>query len=247
MESLRTLSVRELAPPIDDSPRLTRAAANALDAEMVRLGLPVMVLMENAARAIAEVALHLLGTSRRSGIVVVCGGGNNGADGLAAARLLSIRGQPITLVSESPREDLGTDPSPWSVHARLAARMGIPRVRDLAELPREVRSPNLIIDALLGTGARGCLRPASAEAIRTINTLRARTPGCRTLAVDVPSGLDADTGESLGETVHADATVTFGAIKEGLARTSLPIGDVYLADLGLPQAFIAPFTTPGDR
>ncbi len=175
------------------------------------LGVPAAALMERAGAAVAAEAALLLGPGGR--VQVVCGGGNNGGDGYVAARQLHARRPP----RGGARAGAGRAGSPRRRgHARgRGRRRGADRRRRRA--PRAHRRPrpgDVVVDALLGTGLCRAPEGAFAEAIAAIAA--ARAAGARVLAVDVPSGLSADTGRPLGPCVRADRTVTFAFPKRGL-------------------------------
>lgn len=181
----------------------------ALDRRVVRdFGLPTAVLMENAGRAVATEALRCT----RGPVAVLCGTGNNGGDGLAAARWLYLAGRKVRLVLARPPARFGPDARVFWPFLR---RLNIPwRVFDGAQkLVKFTAGCRWWIDALVGVGARGPLRPPMEALVRAVNA-----DGRPVLAVDVPSGLDADTGRSAGESIRATRTLSLGRIKIGLTR-----------------------------
>jgi NAD(P)H-hydrate epimerase len=195
---------------------------------MEELHLPGIVLMENAARGIAAAALRLL--ARRPGPVsVVCGPGNNGGDGLAAARHLANAGAEVRLHLVVPPEGYreGSDPA---THLVVARAMRLPERADL-----DLAGAALVLDGIFGTGLRRRVRDPYRAAIEAVNRAEAAI-----LAIDLPSGLDADTGEILGVAVRADLTATMGAAKVGfdLAEGPAHVGEVEVVDLGIPPAVI---------
>jgi NAD(P)H-hydrate epimerase len=223
---------------------LTRDQCRSADRYAIeRLGIPGVVLMENAGRNAADVIERCLrAAARKSGkaetVAVVCGKGNNGGDGFVIARHLSLRGHAVTV-------DLLADPVELTgdagVHYTSAERMGIPILRldkpgAVARAARRWRTSAVVVDALLGTGFSGQVREPLAGVIRRINSLKAST----VVAVDVPSGLDADTGNAGGEAVRADVTVTFLAAKVGLVQPAAQtyVGRLIVADIGAPLDLI---------
>jgi NAD(P)H-hydrate epimerase len=203
-------------------------------------GVPSLLLMENAGRGAADVIERVFGPARGRRIAVVCGKGNNGGDGFVAARHLAGRGARVEvwLVARAPdiRGDAATN---------LAAisRGGLPLVEmaepagpaGLEALRRGLREAELVVDALLGTGVTGPATGLVAEAIAAVN--EAERPVC---ALDLPSGLDADTGRLAGPVVRARCTVTFGLPKLGLYLPpgAAQAGRVELVDLGVPRAWL---------
>lgn len=205
--SMRTISVQE---------------ARAIDADAVeRLGMPSLLLMENAARAVADEVLRL-GESA----VILCGPGNNGGDGLAAARHLG-RDRARLFLWREPDPQRAPDAA---LQLRILHAAGWQVETDLAALPEDRNA--VYVDALFGTGLG---RAVEGEPRLWIDRLNAATG--RRLAVDVPSGLDADRGVPLGDAVcRADVTVTFEAAKHGMVLPSAGpyVGRLVVAPLGLP-------------
>ncbi len=247
-ESLET----ETPPAADDDGCealvLTRAAVREVDRLAAEeFGLPSIVLMENAAIHCADVALDLLAQRPAGRALVVCGPGNNGGDGFAIARHLANQGTEAVIVLGGPREKYTGDAA---TNLGVAERMGIP-IEPFDASGGSVRAwsqrhgrPALVIDALLGTGLERPVREPIATLIASINELgRSRVA---VLAVDLPSGLDCDTGEPLGDAVRATVTVTFVGLKRGfLALAAQPhVGDVVVADIGVPRALVERLGTP---
>ena len=165
------------------------------------LGVPGLVLMENAGTAVArhtEAVLRHTGARR---VHVVCGTGNNGGDGLVAVRHLAAMGVPVTYAIAGDPERMREDAA---ANLAMARSLGIPTA---AAIPPDA----VVVDALLGTGTGGAPRGAVAQAIEAI--LAAGRP---VVAVDQPSGVDSDTGQVPGIAVTAEVTVTFGVPKPGL-------------------------------
>jgi NAD(P)H-hydrate epimerase len=228
---------------------LSRAQVRELDRRAAEeLGLSGLVLMENAGRAVAELVLARLRVDALAGrrgpppwrIAIACGRGNNGGDGYVAARHLHEQGQEVEVDSTASAGELSGD----AAAARtVVERIGI-AVRDFAdggELALAVerwRRCDALVDALLGTGASGAPRGAVARAIEALNSLA----GPLKIAVDLPSGLDADTGGAPGACFVADATVTFVAPKLGFesqtARAHL--GAVVVAGIGVGPRSLPP-------
>jgi ADP-dependent NAD(P)H-hydrate dehydratase / NAD(P)H-hydrate epimerase len=187
-------------------PLVSAEAMRALDRHTIEaLGIPGELLMECAGRVVVAEVLR----ARRGGepVWVVCGAGNNGGDGLVVARHLHLMGVPVRLVLVSDPQRLRGDPAANWARARA---VGVP-VAGSSERPEPGA---VVVDAIFGTGLARPVEGAAAEAVAWI---RASRPGCRVVAVDLPSGLDADTGQVLGDAVRADCTVTLGLPKLGLA------------------------------
>jgi hydroxyethylthiazole kinase-like uncharacterized protein yjeF len=212
------------------SARMRRA--DRLSAE--KFGIPVLLLMENAGRAVAEVAERFL--KRRGLILVLCGGGNNGGDGIAAARTLHNRGYAVEVwLLKNPADYKGS----LALHYQMAKRMGV-RFKVFDTLNERTRRQMLartalIVDALLGTGSHGTVSGAYARAIELAN--HARRP---VLAVDVPSGLNADTGKPEGPCIRATQTLTMAAAKPGLLKPSAKpfVGTLLVAEIGIPRTLL---------
>jgi hydroxyethylthiazole kinase-like uncharacterized protein yjeF len=171
------------------------------------LAVPAALLMESAGRSVAGEAL-VLGAAAR-GVFVVCGSGNNGGDGLVAARHLHLLGVRTRVALLGDGERLSGDAAANLLRARAA---GVA----FASAEAAPRSGEVVVDAIFGTGLTRAVEGAAAEAIARIDRGR-REAGCRVLSVDLPSGLCADTGQPLGACVAADVSVTLGHPKLGLA------------------------------
>lgn len=210
--------------------RLVGAAEmRAIDrAAIDELGVPSSSLMERAGAAVAAAAAALVGAGGR--FRVLCGGGNNGGDGYVAARLLHGSGYPVDVVALVPASRLSGDAAAMR---QRAASAGV-TIGD-APAPSPLAGPgDVIVDALLGTGLARPAEGVFAEAISAMAA--ARAAGARVLAVDVPSGLSADTGWPLGPCVQADRTVTFAFPKRGLVvyPGAALAGEVTVAEIGIP-------------
>lgn len=212
---------------------------------VLEFGIPSVVLMENAGRGAAEVVLRVLGERRAAGlaaerVAIVCGPGNNGGDGAVVARHLANEGVAVDIVATHPVEALAGDAA---IVRRIAERMGIP-VHELATAEAVLERADVVVDALLGTGLTGEVRPALARGIERINALRSRVPEPATIvALDLPSGLDADGGQPSNATVVADWTVTFAARKVGFRTPEAAryLGRVVVASIGAPRALVERF------
>jgi ADP-dependent NAD(P)H-hydrate dehydratase / NAD(P)H-hydrate epimerase len=208
---------------------VTSSMMRALDTRaMSDAGIPGAVLMENAGRAVFEVVAERFGPPRDQRYHVLCGTGNNGGDGFVVARYLKLAG---ARVSVSLIGDRGKIAGEAAMHFSMMLRSGIEPGRDPASAVK--------IDALLGTGGQGAPSNAMADAIRWMNA-----DAHPIISVDVPSGLDADTGAVHGVAVRADATVTFGYPKLGLLLGDGPglAGDIIVRDIGFPWDELEPLT-----
>jgi len=214
-------------------PVLSRARVRELDRRALEeYGIPGVVLMENAG---LNASRWILERAEREGWVrpqvgIACGGGNNGGDGYVVARHLANAGWDVRVASSVALEDLRGDAA---VMARIVHAMGIPRAGLGAAC-------TILVDALLGTGFQGALKPELARSIAALNA--ARAGGARLLvALDLPSGLDADTGAASDPCVRADATLTFAARKPGLLTPSARpfVGELETLDIGAPRGLLA--------
>ena len=226
-------------------PKLTRHEVRELDRLAIEeYGVPGVVLMENAG---ANAARLLEAQGITGPVVIACGRGNNGGDGFVIARHLEAAGHQVRLLLAAAPEAYAGDAA---INLRIVARSGLSIIclaeADEAAWRRELAGAAWIVDALLGTGAVGPPRGAVAIAIAAINDLRAAAGdfAARVLAVDLPSGLDADTGEAAGACVRADLTATFVAEKAGFANPAAAAltGTVHVLGIGAPAALLRRFS-----
>jgi NAD(P)H-hydrate epimerase len=226
---------------------LTREQVRLVDSLAVERGMSSLVLMENAGRGVVDVLLDVDPTLRpkpgdpprtpgNARVVILCGKGNNAGDGFVVARHLEIRGIQSCVILLCGDGSLTPD-----------ARANYQLLNQSIELPpwgpssvsqvleNYLRTPDWIIDAMLGTGATGEPREPLASAIECMNQSSARR-----LAVDIPSGLDCDTGFAAAATVRADVTCTFVATKPGFLRPEarLFLGEVHVVDIGVPPRLV---------
>ncbi len=196
-------------------------------------GIPGIVLMENAGRGAAECLQREL-RSARERVVFLCGPGNNGGDAFVAARHLHNWGVEVELFAIASAVQMRGDAA-WA--RAVIERMGLMpiSIASADELERARQSWNgdvVLVDALLGTGAEGAPRAAVAAALRASALA---TPRLR-VALDLPSGLDADSGLAHDPCFRADLTLTFAALKPGLATAVC--GRVEVVDIGAPRELI---------
>lgn len=234
-------------PPNTLAP-LTRDQSRQIDQLAIdRLGIPGVVLMENAGINATDVVTGMLEAIEGNKVAIVCGGGNNGGDGYVIARHLHNAGRKVVVYN-------ATDPSLLTGDAALnygiCLRMGVKLMRcddgqSLAEQSPHWSAADVVVDALLGTGfgaSRG-LGEHAAAVIEAINSASAAKrdggAGPLTLSIDVPSGLDCDSGAAAGA-VLADATVTFVARKTGFEREDAQqhLGEVFIVGIGIPPALV---------
>jgi hydroxyethylthiazole kinase-like uncharacterized protein yjeF len=189
-------------------------------------GVPSLELMENAGTCVARVVADMTPTGP---VRIVCGKGNNGGDGLVVARKLGEAGLPAEALLLWPPAELSTDAR--ANHEKLAGTEGRARVATADDLPQALEGSGAVVDALLGTGFSGSPRPPLDTAIEAINDAR-----CPVVAIDVPSGVNASTGEVEGACVRAELTVTFHGSKIGLwvMPGKAHAGEVEVVDIGIP-------------
>ena len=205
-------------------------------------GIPSLLLMENAARTLAEVIQRfMIQPIERCQVVFVCGAGNNGGDGFAAARHLLQAGTKSTIFFLGTESNLSEDAA---VNFRIIKKLGIP-VFPFSEFASQKakwdRNPVLLIDAILGTGFKTPLRAMVVNAIREINDFKKNHIGTvRFLSVDVPSGLSGDDGPVSEDAIRADVTVTLACNKVGLLKPeSRPdVGRLEVNDIGIPADLV---------
>ncbi|HEY7154765.1 MAG TPA: NAD(P)H-hydrate epimerase [Gemmataceae bacterium] len=213
---------------------LTREQTRELDRRAIEeFGVPGIVLMENAGRGMAEL-LRALGIN--GPVVLFCGKGNNGGDGFVIARHLDNAGIRVRVLLFADPAQLSGDAA---INYRILAASGIvPEIfvglsLDEEKLRRELASADWIVDALFGSGLRGAVGPPFDRVFAVVNDC-----GVRVFAVDIPSGLDCDTGLPLGIAIRARHTATVAAMKKGFLHPSAVewLGQIHLIDMGAPRA-----------
>ncbi len=237
-----------------EQPVLSRAEIRAVDRlALSEYGMPGVLLMENAGAGAARV---LLAEAPQS-VAILCGSGNNGGDGYVVARHLVNCGVRVRVLefaepkaASGPHHVEGDATIMRTIVARMAAKCGAELSLHAAwkgeasAWRAALEGCDWIVDALLGTGFEGEVREPLAQAIRTANELRATASGrVRCLALDLPSGLDADTGLAARDTIRADMTVTFAAKKRGLLAPGAAefVGELRVASIGVPLELLSRF------
>ena len=215
---------------------MSRAQVRAFDSFAINtLGIPGVVLMENAGRSCAELIKEKLADTSGPKVCIFCGTGNNGGDGYVIARHLLNGGFKVTVVICGDRGKIKGDAK---INLDILERMGRPiDCLDLkgSDIPSRVKAyaagADMLVDGLFGTGLNGQLNDVYKQLIESINGEK-----CPVLAVDIPSGLDCDTGEPLGAAIRANYTVTFVAVKKGFTSAdavSQYTGAVFIASIGV--------------
>ncbi len=201
------------------------------------IGIPGRVLMENAGRGATRFLYERFPDIERMNVGVAAGRGNNGGDGTVIARYLAGRGVAVTVYLLADRSQVAGDAA---ANLDLLGPLGVPVIeiqneKSFAELRTAMRSKELWIDALLGTGLNSAVRGMYRRVIDFINSL-----GTPVFAVDVPSGLDSDTGQPYGTCIQALATATFGFAKTGhyLYPGAAFTGDLQVIDIGIPSPVV---------
>ena len=209
-------------------PVVTAKQMAAMDAFSINtLQIPGVVLMENAGRGIAETALRILGNPQNKHVTIYCGPGNNGGDGYVVARHLANVDVVVETVVLAPREKIKGDAL---INLEIIEKMGL-SVNFVDNCP-DVPQTDLIVDALLGTGVIGPLRGLYAELVERIN--QSKIP---VLAVDIPTGVNADTGAVSDPAIKAHTTTTMACLKPGLLFSPgrKYAGKVEIVDISMPR------------
>ncbi|OQW33755.1 MAG: bifunctional ADP-dependent (S)-NAD(P)H-hydrate dehydratase/NAD(P)H-hydrate epimerase [Nitrospira sp. SG-bin1] len=216
---------------------ITAAQMQELDRRTIRESrIPATTLMERAGTGIVSRLEQRFGPVRGKKVTVVCGKGNNGGDGFVAARLLRRRHAIVRVLAMTPPAELSREAAAmYKQFVRGAGKSSVLLYTSKLQAQALLRDSDILIDALLGTGLSAAVAGRYAEAIDSINEA-----GHPVVAVDLPSGLHADTGAILGRAVQASLTVTFGLPKLGLYQNHGIdlVGEVTLVDIGIPPAYI---------
>ena len=220
-----------------NEPVLSRDQIRAVDRlALVEYGIPGVVLMENAGAGAARILLERAPQT----VAIFCGPGNNGGDGYVVARHLANANVAVRVIEFAASGRLRGDAAIMrAIVECMAAQASIQLELFVAsESQSAVEGCDWIVDGLLGTGFHGEVREPIAGAIRLAN--QARADGVRTLALDLPSGLDADSGLAANDTFQADITVTFAALKHGLLKPEAAglIGELLVVPIGAPQELL---------
>lgn len=221
---------------------LTRKEIQELDCKAIKeYGIPALVLMENAGRAVADEAIKMLQYTKNAAVSILCGQGNNGGDGLVAARHLFNRGIKVKIFYLGDiKNALSKSKSETKINLNIILKMKIPieeiKQLDLSDLLPHLKHSDLIIDAIFGIGLTRPIEGQLKHLIEAVNQLDAPV-----IAIDVPSGLDCDNGIPLGISIEATKTVTFGAPKISFDKRSAKkyLGKLIVADINIPRFLFA--------
>jgi NAD(P)H-hydrate epimerase len=217
-------------------PVTTAKEMRKLDAFTIQeLGIPSLVLMENAGRGVVDEMTAMLGDMQGAAVVIVCGRGNNGGDGLVAARYLESAGAQVEVYLTSAEKEVSGDAK---VQLGFAKKLGLDvkslsEAASLARFRKSLPGADILVDAILGTGASGKLDDRLAKIVKVMN----ESDEVFRVAVDAPTGVEVDTGRLMGEAFRADLTVTFGLPKRGhfLLPGREHTGSLAVVDIGIPR------------
>jgi NAD(P)H-hydrate epimerase len=198
------------------------------DRRSVKLGIPSCVLMYNAGKSITDFLSSRF--AEITAFTVLAGKGNNAGDGFVIAHLLSLSGRSVQVICLSPQSSYVGDALIY-LNLCLTQKLNVQFPESQAEMVSAVSQiprNQIIIDAILGTGVRGTVRDPFASVISAIPSVAA------VIAVDLPSGLDGDSGEICGVCVRANHTITFAAVKQGMLKQPDWTGELIVTDIGIP-------------
>jgi ADP-dependent NAD(P)H-hydrate dehydratase / NAD(P)H-hydrate epimerase len=217
---------------------ITSREMRALEVNAEYFGVSLLQLMELAGYNVAKEVIARYTTEKK--VAIFCGLGGNGGDGLVTARHLLTAEFDVTVVLVGKGRDINHEAAlaNWGILQSLQNKIAVIELADSSAIP-DVKA-DIVIDALLGTGMKGKLKAPISKVVDYINSLS----GFK-VAVDVPTGIDSDTGEVLGTAVKADLTVTFHRAKVGLGRVKKYVGELVVANIGLPVE-MERFAGPGD-
>jgi len=219
---------------------LTREEMRELDRKAIEeYKIPGIILMENAGRNVAEEVLKMLDDPHQAKVAILCGKGNNGGDGFVVARHLHNHSIHVDVFLIARVSDILKD-GDAGTNLQILLTMKIP-VNEIFDIPgvnsilKELRNYNILADALFGTGLSGDVREPFKTLIHGVNNLNKPI-----ISVDIPSGLDCNTGKILGAAIKATKTVTFAIAKKGFFLNDGPsyTGKVIVSDISIPRELI---------
>ena len=222
---------------------LTTEQMRQVEQDCAKIGIATDVLMENAGKAVAQEVRQILGDIKKQRILILIGPGNNGGDGLVAARHLHDWGARVSLYLLSQRPP--DDPNLMLVQERGIPCIEATRVENLDRLDESLSSANAVIDALFGTGKSRPLRGVFLQALDRVSRAKKKYPGLHLIALDLPSGLNADTGAVDPACLYVDNTITLGFPKPGLFNYpgAERVGKITVVDIGIPTHLAEGVTT----
>ncbi|MDF1684201.1 MAG: NAD(P)H-hydrate epimerase [Legionellaceae bacterium] len=215
---------------------LSRHQSQAFDRLAIEeYGVPGIVLMENAGRNIFD---KFLTYKPQGKIIICCGQGNNGGDGFVVARYLNLHGFDVhVLLFCDPDKIKGDAKINYGILVKLAIPITVISKEHIEEALPILSDAHWIVDALFGTGLQGLVKKPFDKIINLINSANKKV-----LSIDIPSGLDCDSGEVLGVAIKANITVTMVRIKKGFdqAQAKKYLGEIHAVDLGIPSSIATP-------
>jgi len=222
---------------------LTANQMRQVEQDCANIGLPPDKLMANAGKAFAEETRNILGDIKKQNLLILIGPGNNGGDGLVAARHLHDWGAKITLAFWGKRAE--GDPNFAPLKERDLDVIGISEAEGPDTLEDRLPSFTAVIDALFGIGKIRPFQGALKAALEKVGNAKRNRPSLRIIALDLPSGLNADTGDIDPSSLFADNTITLGFPKTGLIRSPgvERVGRITVADIGIPAYLVEQVTS----
>jgi len=217
---------------------LSREQVRSMDRIAIEeFGIPGIILMENAGRGCADLLISQ-GVCPSSPVVICCGKGNNAGDGFVMARHLEVQGIPVEVLIFSNPKDFSGDAA---TNFKIVSSTDIPvhyfnLPEDEAQLQKHLSHSSWIVDALIGTGSHGTVRPPYSLVVDKINA-----SGRPVFSIDVPSGLDCDCGDPVSCCVRATVTATMVAVKPGFRSKTgkSAVGNVHVVEIGVPRTALA--------
>jgi hydroxyethylthiazole kinase-like uncharacterized protein yjeF len=217
---------------------LSTSQMRQVEQDCANIGLPPAKLMENAGKAFAEETKDILGNIKKQKILMLIGPGNNGGDGLVAARYFHDWGAKVTLFLFGDRSP--DDPNFTLVKERGIDCLSVTEGENLDKLESQLKSDNAVIDALFGIGTIRPFLDILKSALDKVSDAKRNKPSLRIIALDLPSGLNADTGAVDPACLYADNTITLGLPKTGLLKAPGVeiVGRITVADIGIPAYLV---------
>jgi hydroxyethylthiazole kinase-like uncharacterized protein yjeF len=218
---------------------ITSQEMRAIEINAEYYGISLLQLMEAAGRNVAD-EISSRFNPKKTKIAIFCGLGGNGGDGFVAARYLKCLGFKVQIILASSASKISHESTKknWLALQSIKDDIILKEIKDSSQIP-EIKA-DVVVDALLGTGTKGKLRSPMLELVQKINSMDAFC-----IAIDVPTGVDSDSGEVLGEAIKADLTITFYKTKSGIIKTKEYTGEIVVKNIGLPYEF-EQFAGPGD-
>lgn len=209
---------------------MTRQQVRSYDKQAIeKFAVPSVILMENAGRGCADIIKQRYKIKDK--VLIFCGSGNNGGDGYVTSRHLTLAGINNRCFILADREKISGDADTnLRILEKTGADIKFIKPENVAAIKEDIDSASLIVDAIFGTGLNGDIRDNYIQLFNAINSSKAPV-----FAVDIPSGLDCDTGKPLNIAIKADATATFAAIKKGFEnpQSAAYTGEVFVAHIGI--------------